>query len=67
MSELTKGLKKGKAQPVYKCCREVRLWAGGKLGEETSGFNTLTNELEHWICIKVDKNPNNSIVQRIYK
>lgn len=67
MSKLTKGYKTGVAQPVWKCCRQIRLSTPNKLGEIYEGLNTLTDEYEYWMCIKVTMNFNDNIMQRIYK
>jgi hypothetical protein len=65
MSAITKGLKLGKAQPVWKCPREIRLWSGQKLGEISECWNEQLNRHERYICIKVAKNYNDSIMQLI--
>ena len=66
MPKLTKGYKTGIAQPVWKCCRMIRICCPSKLGEIYEGFNTLTNEKEFWMCIKVTNDCNNNIMQRIF-
>ncbi len=63
--KLTKGYKTGKAQKVSACCREIRIQTPKVLGEIYTGYNTLTEETESWMCIKVTPNWNNNIVQRI--
>ena len=69
MARLTKGYQTGKAQKAWKCCREIRLQnlCSSKLGKIFVGFNTNTDEIEHWMCIKITNNFNNNILQRIYK
>ena len=70
MSKLTKGYKTGVSQPVWKCCRQIRLCSPNELGEIYEGLNTLTNEYEFWMCIKIEKNPKKgyyNIMQRIFK
>ncbi len=65
-NELTKGYKTGKAQTVSKCCREIRISCPNELGKIYEGFNTLTEEKEYWMCIKVAKNFNDNIMQRLF-
>lgn len=66
MNKLTKGYKTGKAQKAYKCCRMIRICVPNKLGEITEAYNTDTNELEYWMCIKIKPNSFDNILQRIY-
>jgi hypothetical protein len=65
--KLTKGYKTGKSQPAWKCCRMIRICPPNQLGEIHDVFNTMTEEYESWMCIKVDKNSMNNILQRIFK
>ena len=66
-SKLTKGYKTGKAQKVADCCRMVRICPPTKLGEIVEALNTLTEEQEKWMLIKINKkNSFDSIVQRIF-
>ncbi len=67
MTKITKGYKTGKAQPVWKCCRQIRICMPNELGKIYEGLNTLTNEYEYWICIKLNNNYNDNIMQRIFK
>jgi len=66
MASLTKGYKTGKAQPVWHCCREIRICCPNELGKIYDGFNTITEEKEYWMCIKINKNYNDNIMQRIF-
>ncbi len=65
MVKLTKGYKTGKAQPVWKCAREIRICAPNKLGEIYTCYNE--GEIEQWMCIKVNKNYNYNIMQQVYQ
>lgn len=58
--------KLGKAQELWKCCREVR-YAGlsPKVGDVLTGLNTNTNMMEKWLVLKVAKEWSNHIVQEI--
>ncbi|MCK9542550.1 MAG: hypothetical protein M0R03_11040 [Novosphingobium sp.] len=58
-------LKLGEARPMYKCCRQIRIQFPNEIGKIYSGVNTMTEEEEKWICIKVTKNCNNNILQRV--
>lgn len=53
---------------IRDCCREVRLGAVPcKEGDELTGFNTITNELEYWLVAWVDHQDHwNSIVVRYF-
>lgn len=66
MAKLTNGYKTGKAQPVWKCCRMIRISMPNELGKIYDGLNTLTDEYEYWMCIKINKNYNDNIMQRIF-
>ena len=67
--KLTKGYKTGKAQPVKDCCRAIRISTPDKLGVIYEGLNTLPDEpvYEYWMCIKINKNYNDNIMQQIFK
>ena len=67
MSKITKGYKTGTSQPMSKCCRMVRLSPCHTIGDICEGLNTLTDEYEYWMCIKIAKNFNDNIMQRIFK
>lgn len=67
MAKLTKGYKTGKAQPVWKCPREIRICCPNKLGEIYTCSNWGEGELQHWMCIKINKNYNDNIMQRVWK
>ena len=67
MGKLTKGYKTDKSQPVWKCCRQIRICIPSILRGIYSGLNTETNELEYWMLIKKHKDYNFSIMKRIYK
>lgn len=58
--------KRGKAQSLGKCCREIRIQTPNNVGEIYSGFNTHTEELEYWECIKTHKDTNKNIMQRVF-
>lgn len=60
-----KGYKRGKCQMAGKCCREIRIQAPHKAGTLYSGFNTLTEEQELWLCLKEKWDFNNSIMQKL--
>lgn len=66
MSQLTKGYKTGKAQPVWKCQREIRICAPNQLGKIYTCSNWGNGETEQWMCIKVTKDYNNNIMQRVW-
>jgi hypothetical protein len=66
MAKLTKGYKTGKAQPLWRCCREIRICCPNELGKIYDGLNTLTGEYEYWMCIKINANYNDNIMQRVF-
>ena len=47
------------------CCREVRLDMPTEAGKLCSGYNTLTEEFEYWLCIQASKDYNRSQLQRV--
>lgn len=58
--------KRGVAQKLSKCCREIRMQAGNmSVNSIYTGYNTLTNEEEKWLCLKVKKDYNDNILQRL--
>jgi hypothetical protein len=57
--------KYGKCQPVWKCCREIRIQLPNDLNEIYEGFNTITNENEKWKLICKKTNYNYNIMQKI--
>ena len=59
-------LKRGKTQPVYKCCREIRIQMPGVKGKIYYATNFGVTEEEAWLCIKVTKDYNYNIMQRVY-
>lgn len=59
-------LKKGKAQPLWKCCREIRIQMPSEKEVIYSGLNTLTEEHEDWLLIKLNKDRNFHIMQRVF-
>ena len=61
-----KKYKTGRAQPAWKCCRMIRISPPNKVGQIEDVFNTTTDEMESWMCIKVNKNLMDNILQRIY-
>lgn len=61
-------LKKGKCQKLWKCCREIRICAGSIiLYHQYIAYNSLTDEVGIWKCIKLAKDHNDHIMQRIYE
>ena len=60
-------MRTGKCQPVYKCCRCIRIQIPSVLGEIYYGYNTIIESMEAWKCIKVKKDYNNNIMQKVYK
>jgi hypothetical protein len=52
---LKKRYKFGKAQTLSKCCREIRIGRIKEVGDIESGYNTITNQHEKWVCIKIGK------------
>lgn len=64
--KLTKGYKTGVSQKLFKCCREIRIQTPNELGKIYEGVNTLNDKLEKWMLIKVAKDYNDNIMQRIY-
>jgi hypothetical protein len=67
MAKVTKGYKTGKAQPVWKCAREIRICTPNILGEIYDCNAWETGEPEYWMCIKINKNYNDNIMQRVWK
>lgn len=65
MAKLTKGYKTGKAQQLRHCCREIRISCPNELGRIYDGFNTLTNQKEYWMLIKISRNYYDNIMQQI--
>lgn len=66
MGKITKGYKVGKAQTLWKCCREIRIQTPKELGVIYEGFNTISQQHEKWMLIKIDKSDhNNNILQQI--
>lgn len=60
-------VKRGIAQKLYKCCREIRIQGGNMIVNGVyTGFNTLTDEEEKWVCLKAAKDYNDNVLQRIY-
>jgi len=56
----------GKCLPIKQCCREIRLGSESyQEGEIYSGYNTLTEELEDYLCIVKSKKAENTQMQRI--
>jgi len=64
--KLTKGYKTGKAQPLWMCIREIRICTPNELGKIYDGYNDKTFEVEYWMCIKIKKNYNFNIMQRVF-
>ncbi len=59
-------LKIGKCQPLWKCCREIRIQCPSKLDEIYNGFNTITESKEYWRIKKINKDRNFTIMERVY-
>ena len=59
--------KRGKSQKLWKCCREIRIQGANMIINGIyTGYNTLTEEEEKWLCLKISKDYNDNILQRIY-
>ena len=67
MSKLTKGYKTGKAQAVWKCPREIRICCPNELGAIYTCSDFGSTPIQYWMCIKINKNYNDNIMQQIYK
>ena len=61
-----KNARLGKVKKVKNCCREIRIGLSYQEGKIYDSFNTNTNELEYWLCIKSHKNFYDSVMQRIH-
>ena len=67
MARLTKGYITGKAQRVSSCQREIRICTPSVLGKIYTCSNFGRDEdAEKWMCIKVGKDYNNNIMQRVW-
>lgn len=65
LKKALKGYKRGKCQGLDKCCRDVRIGAiCASLYAIIHGFNTITEQVETWIIIKMPK-PNHKQSERV--
>ena len=67
MAKITKGYKTGKAKPVWKCVREIRICTPNELGKIYTCSDFGNSEIEQWMCIKINKNYNDNIMQKVWK
>ena len=67
MARITKGYKTGKAQPVWKCAREIRICTPNELGKIHTCSDWDNSGVEQWMCIKINNNYNDNIMQKVWK
>jgi translation initiation factor 2 alpha subunit (eIF-2alpha) len=57
----------GECVSVQDCCRDIRIQFPSELGKVYSGFNTITDESEEWLCISIAKDGWKTKLQRVYR
>lgn len=65
MSKRDMSFSVGRKLTLDKLCREIRIQTPSLVGNIYSGFNSITNEIETWQLVRLNKDYNKSLLKRI--